>query len=135
MTKNNKRRSLKELDALLQDERKKARESKEDRSGLYNSLYVNSRDNALESNVFENRDAALGKSSSNGVLSSISDNFKNLWRSINYDMDVQDVDASLENLRQANEEKNDIEKIQNYIQFIKQRDTLKKNQKTLNIRT
>lgn len=103
--KNDKRRSLKELDALLQDERKKARESKEDRSGLYNSLYVNSRDNALGSNVFENRDAALGKSSSNGILQSVSDNFKNLWRSINYDMDVQDVDASLENLRQANEEK------------------------------
>ena len=131
MKNDNKRRSLKDYDNFLLDERKKIRDSRKDLSDQYNLLYTNYRDDALESNASEyyndeNKRKSLGGSSENSIIN----NFKNLWRSINYDMDVQDVDASLEDLRQSNEEKEDIEKIQDYISLIKQRDYVRSKLET-----
>jgi len=52
-------------------------------------LYTNYRDDALESNANEYYNNESERKSLGGLSdNSIFNNFKNLWRSINYDMDL-----------------------------------------------
>jgi hypothetical protein len=57
-------------------------------------------------------------------------NIKNLWRTINYDMDNQAVDEANENLRQVGEEKKDLDLIDEYVKLINKRDSIKNKLET-----
>ena len=60
----------------------------------------------------------------------VTKNFKNLWRVINHDMDEQSVSSAINDVRDASEEKQDLEKIQDYINSVKQLNALKNKLET-----
>jgi hypothetical protein len=63
-------------------------------------------------------------------MSSVGENIKNLWRTINYDMDNQAVDEANENLRQVGEEKRDLDLVDEYIKLVNKRDSIKNKLET-----
>lgn len=105
-------------------------ESKQNRSFLINE-YDNS---VVESNVqsfFDTHENIKPSGSSKeGFMSSVGENIKNLWRTINYDMDNQAVDEANENLRQVGEEKKDLDLIDEYVKLIDKRDSIKNKLET-----
>lgn len=96
----------------------KLQESKQNRSFLINE-YDN---NVVESNVqsfFDtHKNIKPSSDESESFMLPVVENIKNLWRTINYDMDNQAVDEANENLRQIGEEKKDLDLIDEYIKLI-----------------